>query len=99
MLTQKVDKKKNLIYGVVLGAILIIVAVLLLKNYVFRGGSEEKESFLTSQTNLSGIGISVKKFDAGFLQDSRYKALKDNSVKIKDMVDLKIGKENPFMIN
>ena len=97
MLTQKVDQKKNLIYGAALGIILIIVAVLLLKNYVFVGGFEEKESFLTLQIDSRAADGPTKKLDLGFLQDSRYKALKDNSVKIKDMADLKISKENPFI--
>ena len=96
MLTQKVDQKKNLIYGAVLGVILIIVAVLLFKKYVFTGSEKEQKSFLESQTNSRIINEPIKKFDSDFLNDSRYKNLKDNFVKIKDVKDLKIGKENPF---
>ena len=96
MLTQKTNKKKNLIYGAVLGVILIIVAVLLLKNYIFTGSPKE-ESSLIPQTNFKTFDMPTKKFDSDFLRDSRYTGLKDNSVKIKEIKDLKIGKDNPFM--
>ncbi len=95
MLAQKTNQKKNLIYGAVLGVILIIVAVLLLKNYIFTGSPKE-ESSLTPQTDFKALDMPAKKFDSGFLRDSRYAGLKDNSVKIKDIEDLKIGKKNPF---
>ena len=99
MLTQKVDNKKNLIYGVIFCVILIIIAVLLFKNYVSSGSLEEKNSFLEPQLIFQAIDMPIKKFDAAFLKDSRYNKLKDNSVKIKDIANLKIGKENPFISN
>ena len=95
MLTQKIDQKKNLIYGSVLAVILIIVAVLLLRSYFFTGNSKE-ESSLYYQTDFKALDMPAKKFDSGFLRDSRYTGLRDNSVKIKDIEDLKIGKKNPF---
>ena len=96
MLTQKTGQKKNLIYGAILGVILVIVAVLLLKNYVFTGSLKEEKSFLTPRKKTQAANIQVKKFDSDFLNDSRYKGLKDNSAQIKAITDLKIGKENPF---
>ena len=96
MLTQKTGQKKNLIYVAILGVILIIVAVLLLKNYVFTGSLKEEKSFLTPRKKTQAANIQVKKFDSDFLNDSRYKGLKDNSAQIKAITDLKIGKENPF---
>ena len=96
MLTQKINQKKNLIYGSVLAVILIVVAVLLLRSYFFTGNSKE-ESSLYYQTDFKALDMPAKKFDSGFLRDSRYTGLRDNSVKIKDIEDLKIGKKNPFV--
>ena len=98
MLTQKVDKKKNLIYGIVFAIILIIVAVLLFKKYIFTGSFENEES-IEQNINYEAIYEPVEKFDYRFLNDSHYKKLKDNSVKTRDIEDLKIGKDNPFMID
>ncbi|MCK4539952.1 hypothetical protein KAU09_02235 [Candidatus Parcubacteria bacterium] len=96
MLTQKVSKKKNLIYGAVLGVILIVIAVLLFKDSVFIGDPGGENFFSIPKTDFLAQDRPIKKFDSGFLKDSRYKKLKDNSVDIKSMADLKIGKKNPF---
>ncbi|MEA1963261.1 MAG: hypothetical protein U9M94_03445 [Patescibacteria group bacterium] len=99
MLTQKTNQKKNLIYGAVLGVIFIIIAVLLLKDHIFIGSDKKENSFLAPQTDFKVFDMPSEKFDSGFLNDSRYRGLKDNSVKIKDMEDLKIGKKNPFAVD
>jgi len=99
MLAQKTNQKKNLIYGSVLAVIFIIIAVLLLKDHIFTGSVKEENSLLAPQTDFKTFDMPSKKFDPGFLNDSRYMGLKDNSVKIKDIEDLKIGKKNPFAID
>ena len=99
MLTQKSNQKKNLIYGAVLGVIFIIIAVLLLKDHIFTGSDKKEESSLAPQTDFKALDMPTKKFDSGFLRDSRYRGLKDNSVKIKNIENLKIGKKNPFAID
>ena len=97
MLTQKVDKKKNLIYAAVFGVIVIVIAGLLLKDRVFTGGGSVDENFFSTSAETKITHDSVKKLKADILNDDRYKKLKNNSVNIKDIADLKIGKKNPFM--
>jgi hypothetical protein len=90
------NSSKNIVYTAVLGIITVVVAVVLLKNYVFTGSGEilveEHKPVSANSTRLSN-----KKLDISFFSDARYKALQDYSIKPVDIKTLETGKKNPFV--
>lgn len=95
MLTQKTNKNKNLILGIVLGLIILIVIFLLLKSFVFhKGGGDNGGEIINSSLDRPE---SFKPLDISIFSDPKFKELKDNSAKKIKIEDLNIGRENPFV--
>ncbi|HBI97088.1 MAG: hypothetical protein US83_C0009G0013 [Candidatus Falkowbacteria bacterium GW2011_GWC2_38_22] len=99
MLTQKVNKKKNQVMMIAILLICVIVAAILLKNYVFKGGSSnDAEVGAVSSINSNILKEAPKSFDAEFLKSETYQSLVDNNIKIKEIDELKVGNKNPFAV-
>jgi len=94
MLSQKTNKNKNLILEAILFIIVIIIAVFVLKFFVFKNNSLFKGH--DNQNGLISQPESFKPLDTSIFKDPKFKSLKDNSAKKVRLEDLNIGREDPF---
>jgi hypothetical protein len=95
MLANKTNKNKNLILGIILGAIILIVGFLLLKSFVFNKGDGSSNEGIESTS--FDRPESFKSLESAIFNDPKFKELKDNSAEKIKIEDLNIGRENPFI--
>ncbi|OIO08118.1 hypothetical protein CO115_00680 [Candidatus Falkowbacteria bacterium CG_4_9_14_3_um_filter_36_9] len=108
MLKIKINKKKLIIYAVILSITVIVTFFLIFKDNGQRGGQpggvEASFKFGNNQpVNTSNNSSIIDKLnfndlekDAHIIKDKKFMDLKDNSVSI-DISNLRLGKDNPFL--
>jgi len=93
MLTQKINRNKNLVLGFVLVAIVVVIVFLIFKPTIFKEKVEELGSVNDKPLSLPE---SFRPLNASLFNDPKFKNLKDNSLEEVDKKKLDIGKDNPF---